>query len=97
MMVVWAIGTIILAVMYGFRRRWSTTLDGYSMFRFGADLAEKVRDRPEFGVNMAYEECYVLKEIPGLIGDVNVNYDPGHISLVQNEKINTAAKKKFYM
>lgn len=95
-LVVWCAGSIILTVMYGFRRRWASDLDGYSMFRFGADMAERVRDRPEFGLNMGYEECTVLREIPGLIGDANPNFEPGHISLVGGRE-SIADKSKRYM
>jgi hypothetical protein len=86
LLIVWAIGSVTLNVLYGFRRRWSATLDGYSMFRFGADLAERVRDRPEFGINMGFEDCHVLRDIPGLIGDANVNAEPGHITLVAGKE-----------
>lgn len=96
LLLVWAIGSVGLTLMYGFRRRWSSTLDGYSMFRFGADLAERVRDRPEFGVNMGFEDCYLLREIPGLIGDANLGFEPGHITLVQGKEA-LADKNKLYM
>jgi hypothetical protein len=96
LLIVWCTGSVILTLMYGFRRRWTSDLDGYSMFRFGADLAERVRDRPEFGVNMGYEECSLLRDIPGLIGDANPNFAPGHITLVEGrEKV--ADKSKMYL
>jgi hypothetical protein len=99
MLILWTVGTIVLAVMYGFRRRWAVELDGYSMFRFGADYAERVRERPEFGVNMPYEDCYLLKDIPGMIGDARPHMDtePGKITLVQGGGEFLADKSKEYM
>jgi len=99
MLIAWTAGTIILAVMYGFRRRWAVEVDSYTMFRFGSDYAEKVRERPEFGVNMPYEDCHLLKDIPGMVGDARSHTDsePGKITLVEVGEEFLADKRKEYM
>ena len=40
---VWAVAGSLLGLVYGFRRRWSAMLDGYTMFRLGADLPSDVK------------------------------------------------------
>lgn len=93
----WTILTVVLTIMYGFRRRWSASLDSYSVLRIGADFAESIRNHPEFGINMGFEECYVLRDLPGQIGDANVGFEPGHITLVKGGKETVADKRKMYM
>jgi hypothetical protein len=97
LLVLWALGSMILGCVYGLRKRWATELDGYSMFRFGADFAEQVRDRPDFGVVMDFEDCNVLSTMPGMIGDIRPDSTPGHISLVVRNRRNVAAKRKRYV
>ncbi|KAI9767516.1 MAG: hypothetical protein M1839_004476 [Geoglossum umbratile] len=94
LLVLWSLGSLAFGCYYGFRRRWAATLDGYSMFRFGADLAEKVRDRPEYGMMVSFEECEPLRVLPGLVGDARPRFWPGHIALV---RVGKAAKGKLYM
>ncbi|PGH27361.1 hypothetical protein AJ80_00839 [Polytolypa hystricis UAMH7299] len=90
----WALGSMALVLAYSFRRRWSETFDGYSLFRFGADYADQVRDRPEFLSTEDYEKCDSLRNIPGRIGDARPLFVPGHISLVKNS---VASREKLYL
>jgi hypothetical protein len=92
---IWAVGCALLACIYGFRRRWSEILDGYSLFRFGADFADQVRDRIDFSSVDSFEDCKVLPKLPGLIGDSRPMMDIGHITLVP--KGNVARKDKKYI
>jgi hypothetical protein len=89
---IWCLGSTYLSLRYGFKKRWSATLDAFSLFRFGADFGHKVMDNPAFGVDEA-TECSELKEIPGLIGDSRPEFEPGHVSLVQ---MDIAEEKKYY-
>ncbi|PGH13495.1 hypothetical protein AJ79_03625 [Helicocarpus griseus UAMH5409] len=81
--VLWALGCIVLGIIYGFSARWSETLDGYSLFRFGADLSDQIRGRPEFAGPGEFYKCDGLWRLPGLIGDSQPRSDTGHISLVE--------------
>ncbi|EEH37360.2 hypothetical protein PAAG_07641 [Paracoccidioides lutzii Pb01] len=87
---------VVLGVVYGFRRRWAETLDGYSFFRFGADRVEDIKGRPDLvGCNKELDQSEGLKEIPGLIGDMRVGQPIGHIGLVARK--NVADRSKLYM
>ncbi|EFQ97167.1 hypothetical protein MGYG_00211 [Nannizzia gypsea CBS 118893] len=97
LLILWATGSAVLGIMYGFRRRWSEVLDGYSIFSFGVDCAEEVRARrqnparPGGGI---LNQRDALRSIPGLIGDSRMRDEIGHISLV--ERGNVARKEKLY-
>ncbi|EGE81882.2 hypothetical protein BDDG_04825 [Blastomyces dermatitidis ATCC 18188] len=79
----WAVGSVILGCGYGLRRRWSERLDGYSMFRFGADFAREIQNEPDFACTAEFEECQALWKLPGLVGDAQPARDIGHITLVK--------------
>lgn len=57
------------------------TLDGFSMFRFGADYARLLPKalRVDFGTE---REAEILEKIPGPFGDARPVFTPGRISLV---------------
>jgi len=93
LLALWALGSCLLSLLYGFNRRWADTLGGYSLFRFGGDLSDKVKDNPGFGVQ-DFKECDELKRLPGLIGDSRPRFHPGHITLVQTNK---ALKRKKHL
>lgn len=77
---IWAISSMIFSIMYRFRRRWAATLDGYSMFRFGADFGQMVEKNKRFGSTEDYETCGALRKIPGLVGDTRPKFAPGLMS-----------------
>ncbi|KAI1144630.1 hypothetical protein F5Y05DRAFT_33620 [Hypoxylon sp. FL0543] len=79
----WAFGCMLLGISYGFRRRWSDSLDGYSFFRFGVELADKVKDKPDFWAAREFYHSTTLESLPGLIGDMQRNgrYDHRSIEL----------------
>ncbi|PGH12424.1 hypothetical protein AJ80_06731 [Polytolypa hystricis UAMH7299] len=79
----WALGCALLGSLYGFRRRWSEVLDGYSMFKFGVDNAEEVRTDPAYSTSTSFADNDMLLEIPGRIGDSRRNGSFGHIGLVR--------------
>lgn len=91
--VIWAAGSIILAIGFGFGRRWSSSLGGYSLFRLGADLAEEIRDQVDFLSVQGFEKCEKLWRLPGFAGDSRVRMDIGYISLIEKGVIN---KGKLY-
>ncbi|PGH09142.1 hypothetical protein GX51_00896 [Blastomyces parvus] len=92
--VIWSMSSAIIGITYGFRRRWSETLDGYSLFRFGVDLAPHMRHHSELPVADELDKCTKLKELPGLIGDSCPDRDIGHITLVPKQ--NVAKRDKMY-
>ncbi|KAH5614175.1 hypothetical protein HBI26_003750 [Parastagonospora nodorum] len=92
--VAWALVGAILGVKYGFRRRWSAILDGYTMFRLGADLPEDMkRQFAEQSNTLEVEGCHGLSGVPGLVGDTKPDMWLGHIGLVGSS---VAAKDKLY-
>ncbi|KAM5443192.1 hypothetical protein MferCBS31731_001509 [Microsporum ferrugineum] len=96
LLVIWATGSAILGLLYGFRRRWSEVLDGYSIFSFGVDCAEAMRDRHRYsGTGGGLNRCDALRSIPGLVGDSRPRDEVGHISLV--ERGNLADREKPYV
>jgi hypothetical protein len=82
LLLAWAVISSVLGCLYGFRRRWSQVLDGYSMFRFGADCGDFVLSRPDFGSAADFEKCDALRRIPGMVGNLAPSWTPGHIGLV---------------
>jgi hypothetical protein len=77
----WCGLSALFGCWYGFRRRWAQVLDGYSMFRFGADYADFVRSKSDFGSAVDFENCHSLTHIPGMVGNLAPLWKPGHIGL----------------
>ncbi|ODH46278.1 hypothetical protein GX48_07620 [Paracoccidioides brasiliensis] len=80
----WTLVSVILTLMFSPTPRWSDTLDGFSLFRFGADYADEVKGHAEYYSTEDYEKCGPLMDIPGLIGDSRPMSIYGHISLVKD-------------
>jgi hypothetical protein len=92
--VAWALVGSVLGIMYGFRRRWSAILDGYTMFRLGADLPVDVKRRfADHSNTLEVENCHGLNKVPGLVGDTKPEMCLGRIGLVQSS---VASKGKMY-
>ncbi|KAK2740489.1 hypothetical protein FQN55_008832 [Onygenales sp. PD_40] len=91
---IWAFSSAFLGCVYGFRRRWSEMLDGYSLFRFGAHLSHRIRHQPDFSTIHEFQKCSKLKELPGLVGDACPEMEVGQITLVSSQ--NVARKNKLY-
>jgi hypothetical protein len=90
----WAIVGSVLCLIYGFRRRWSAILDGYTMFRLGADLPDDVKQRfVGQSITLEVEECRGLEGVPALVGDVKPEMWMGRIGLVER---GGAVKGKMY-
>ncbi|KAK2879402.1 hypothetical protein FQN49_000920 [Arthroderma sp. PD_2] len=94
LLLLWAVGCIVVGLAYGFRRRWSDTLDGYSLFRFGVDFGEVLRDRHALSSTQDLEKSDRLWSLPGMIGDSREQFDIGHISLVEKNQV--ANPRKLY-
>ncbi|EKG20440.1 hypothetical protein MPH_02250 [Macrophomina phaseolina MS6] len=95
MLAAWAGLSAFFTLLYGFRRRWAEALDAQSLFAFGADRAEGMKDVA--GVVDTLESLQtrnLLKEIPGLVGDGKSAQSPGHITLVEGSM--AADKDKLY-
>ncbi|KAI9786965.1 MAG: hypothetical protein M1839_005196 [Geoglossum umbratile] len=91
---IWTLGCGILGACYGFKKRWAETLDGYSLFCFGTDVQRQQKSQVVCLVD--YKRSKVLSTIPGLIGDSQPNFSPGHISLVPRTARNVALVSKKY-
>ncbi len=92
LLAIWALCCSVLGIVYGPRRRWSETLDGYSMFRFGMDhpqASEKVRSTKHF------RDCSGLKELPGLVGDSAPQHSTGYVTLVDQWRGAASRRKKY--
>ncbi|OTA60256.1 hypothetical protein K449DRAFT_406365 [Hypoxylon sp. EC38] len=81
LLIVWAVGCMILAIVYGFRRRWADSLDGYSFFRFGVELADKLKEKPDYLNAKDFYRSKTLESLPGLIGDMQGNGKDGYHSI----------------
>lgn len=100
LLVVWALGCSFLGVTFGLRQRWSETLDGFSMFRFGSDnphfnARNGIRGGGGGGTARRYTDCPGLKELPGLIGDARPDRDVGYITLVEDWRGVASRGKKY--
>ncbi|KAK6358150.1 hypothetical protein TWF730_007504 [Orbilia blumenaviensis] len=80
LLMVWALSIIILSVAYQFRRRWTETLDGYTIFRFGVDRPDDVLPEMLAG---EFDNAAVLERLPGMIGDLEPDNEVGYIGLVR--------------
>jgi hypothetical protein len=95
LLLLWTFGSVILGCWYGFRRRWAETLDAYSMFVFGVNLADKVKDGDELSATARFEKSQVLNTLPGLIGDAALDRTRGRIGLV--DRRGAASRTKWYV
>ena len=82
LLALWVLGTCFLSLSYGFNRRWAETLDSYSLFQFGGDLSDQVKEKPFLSVK-DFKDHHELRKLPELIGDSKPHFTPGHITLVQ--------------
>ncbi|KAF3192663.1 hypothetical protein TWF788_000270 [Orbilia oligospora] len=80
MLMAWALAIVILSVTYQFRRRWTETLDGYTIFRFGVDRPDDVLPEMLAG---EFDNAAVLEKLPGMVGDLEPDNEVGYIGLVR--------------
>ncbi|KAK5451473.1 hypothetical protein LTS15_008238 [Exophiala xenobiotica] len=101
LLMVWATSCVVLGVVFGTRRRWSETLDGFSMFRFGADLNPNFHhaffSEEERSSTRHFSESAALLDIPGLVGDSRPESAVGYISLVDGPRDHAADRRKKYI
>ncbi|EEP82822.1 predicted protein [Uncinocarpus reesii 1704] len=72
LLLLWAVVTIVPQLLLpGFflERRWGETLDGFTMFRFGAEWKETVHKLRS--TELDDPGTMALSEVPGMIGDMN--------------------------
>ncbi|KAM7197508.1 hypothetical protein V8F20_006653 [Naviculisporaceae sp. PSN 640] len=65
----WAVGCAILGLWYGFRRRLTESLNGYSFMRIGVEVSDQVKENRDFWEADRFEESRTLQRLPGLVGD----------------------------
>ncbi|KAK6341450.1 hypothetical protein TWF696_008524 [Orbilia brochopaga] len=80
MLSVWALSIMILSLAYQFRRRWTETLDGYTLFRFGVDRPEDVVPAM---LAAEFDSAATLERLPGMVGDLEPSRAVGYIGLVR--------------
>ncbi|KAF3916389.1 hypothetical protein ABW21_db0206635 [Orbilia brochopaga] len=80
MLSAWALSIMILSAAYQFRRRWTETLDGYTLFRFGVDRPEDVLPAM---LAADFDSAATLERLPGMVGDLEPNKAVGYIGLVR--------------
>ena len=75
--VIWCLVTVLPSCWTVAERRWTSTLDGFEMFRLGAEWREAVWGFKgnEIGENL------VLAEVPGMVGDMEPKGDRGFVGL----------------
>ncbi|PKS09634.1 hypothetical protein jhhlp_004253 [Lomentospora prolificans] len=61
----WAVLSLALGIVYGFRKRTSDKLDGYSVFRRGADLSEDLKHNEEFQSGQSFYNNETFQKLPG--------------------------------
>ncbi|KAK6518161.1 hypothetical protein TWF506_005321 [Arthrobotrys conoides] len=81
MLMAWALAIVILSLTYQFRRRWTETLDGYTIFRFGVDRPDDVVPEMLAG---EFDNAAVLEKLPGMVGDLEPDSEVGYIGLVRS-------------
>ncbi|KAE8149861.1 hypothetical protein BDV25DRAFT_140379 [Aspergillus avenaceus] len=62
--IIWAATCVVLGAVYGFRPRWSDTLDSYSLFRFGVNLAASIGDDAKLPEQSDMGSCLALDALP---------------------------------
>ncbi|RFU30890.1 hypothetical protein B7463_g5464, partial [Scytalidium lignicola] len=67
---IWAVCCALLGVFFGFRRRWSDCLDGYSFFRLGVDSADDVKEKPGTLRAKEFYENEALFSLQALVRDM---------------------------
>ena len=92
LLAIWALCCNALGLIYGPRRRWSETLNGYSIFRFGADRPQA---KEVLCSTRRFKECPGLEQLPGLVGDASQEQGVGYITLVDQWQGAASRKKKY--
>ncbi|KAF3929992.1 hypothetical protein AA313_de0209099 [Arthrobotrys entomopaga] len=91
MLMIWALSMAVLAAAYQFRRRWTETLDGYMIFRFGVDRPGDLVPEMLAG---DFDKASVLENIPGMVGDLEPDQEVGYIGLVR-ERVEARWDKRY--
>jgi hypothetical protein len=78
-----------------FRRRWSEILDGFAMFRLGAEWRDAVHELDGFDL-VSLDNARVLDQVPGMIGDMNPS-GKGVVGFVglSRRKLSTSQNKAY--
>ncbi|CAH0056556.1 unnamed protein product [Clonostachys solani] len=78
-----------------FRRRWSEILDGFAMFRLGAEWRDAIHELD--GIDLVSPDtARVLDQVPGMIGDMNPS-GKGVVGFVglSRRKLSTSQNKSY--
>lgn len=61
----WSVLSIALGIFYGFKKRPSDRLDGYSMLRAGADMSDALKNNDEFLSGESFYDNKTFRALPG--------------------------------
>lgn len=79
LLIIWAVITVLPQLLlpnFFLGRRWASALDGFAMFRFGAEWAARVHELR--GGELGEAGTASLRSIPGMIGDMRPRRLGGH-------------------
>ncbi|KAJ9602389.1 hypothetical protein H2200_013244 [Cladophialophora chaetospira] len=77
LLLIWAVITVLPQLWVFSEKRWSSTLEAFEMFRFGAEYREVVQ---QFEGN-DFRENQILRQVPGMIGDLESRRKRGFVGL----------------
>lgn len=73
----WAVITVVPQLWVFSEKRWSSTLEAFEMFRFGAEYREAIQ---QFESN-EFTENRILRQVPGMVGDLEPRRKVGFVGL----------------
>jgi hypothetical protein len=88
LLLTWAVITVVPQLRVFSEKRWSSTLEAFEIFRFGAEYREAVQ---QFESN-EFTENRILRQVPGLIGDLEPRRSIGFVGL---SRVRAQPKRKY--
>jgi hypothetical protein len=67
LLAIWAVSCFLLSAWYGFRPRWSDSLNGYELFRLGVQMADDVKGQPGYLTARDVRQLSSLSSFPGSV------------------------------
>ncbi|KAI9868435.1 MAG: hypothetical protein M1813_005879 [Trichoglossum hirsutum] len=77
LLIAWMVVTLPPGLYVCFRPRWASTLDGFEMFKLGAEWREVVHEIRDSD----FQHSTSLQKVPGMIGDMESSAPTGFIGL----------------
>ena len=77
LLAMWTVITVVPNCWVLMEKRWAATLDGFELFRLGAEWTQAVWKFE----GREFRECDVLAEVPGMVGDMEPESVKGFVGL----------------